>query len=271
MPERICANCGNTIVRNSERLFPENVKTFFCNNKCTGEYTKRTRVRKPCGNCGKMVERRLSCFTRSKSGEIYCCPTCTTKGNRAEADKLTKHKTSCGQCGKELVLNTCRMKEKNFCTKSCAGKYSAANGNRKANSRSKFEKWMESELITMYPGMKILFNSRKELGGKELDIYFPDLKLGIEINGPTHWIPIYGEDLLERVRANDLKKIQTCSEKEIVLIVLDTRKQNAFSETSKLSIKYRSAILEQINERLRFQIEPMPNLESKPAVSPVFI
>lgn len=40
----------------------------------------------------------------------------------------------------------------------------------------------------------------------EIDIALPSLAIAIEIDGPTHWDPVYGEENLDRVQAKDAKK-----------------------------------------------------------------
>lgn len=42
----------------------------------------------------------------------------------------------------------------------------------------------------------------------EIDIALPSLSIAIEIDGPTHWSPVYGEENLERVQAKDERKDQ---------------------------------------------------------------
>ena len=43
----------------------------------------------------------------------------------------------------------------------------------------------------------------KSVINSELDFYFPNLKLAIEINGPLHYKPIYGKDKLIQIQNNN--------------------------------------------------------------------
>jgi hypothetical protein len=49
----------------------------------------------------------------------------------------------------------------------------------------------------------------------------PQLKIGIELNGIIHYEPIYGEDTLIRIQKNDKRKMITCFELGIELIVIN--------------------------------------------------
>lgn len=84
--------------------------------------------------------------------------------------------------------------------------------------RSKLEKFIETQLNKELPHLQYKINSIEEIG-YELDFFFPDYKLGIEINGAFHYEPIHGIKRLLGIQHNDAKKIQLCNEKGIQLIV----------------------------------------------------
>lgn len=96
--------------------------------------------------------------------------------------------------------------------------------------RSKLEKYIETYLKSLYPELYISFNNRKALGGPELDIYIPRLKLAIEINGIHHHSPIYGLEKLAQIQEQDCKKKRLCKASGIRLVVLDTHEAGAFSK-----------------------------------------
>lgn len=64
----------------------------------------------------------------------------------------------------------------------------------------------------------------------ELDIYFPDLRLAFELNGPLHYEPIYGPEKLSSIQTNDTRKFQACLEHGIELCILDTSHMGYFKE-----------------------------------------
>lgn len=71
--------------------------------------------------------------------------------------------------------------------------------------------------------MPTSFNS-KTIIGTELDVYFPTLRLAVELNGIFHYNPIYGTDKLIRIQQNDKQKEIRCHELGIEMIVIDTSK-----------------------------------------------
>lgn len=58
-------------------------------------------------------------------------------------------------------------------------------------------------------GMKAITNYRPNwLGGLEIDIFFPELKLAIEFQGDQHYVPVYGRESLKIQKRNDIIKRQ---------------------------------------------------------------
>jgi hypothetical protein len=64
----------------------------------------------------------------------------------------------------------------------------------------------------VFPNEKIIFNG-KEAIESELDIYFPERKIGFEINGIFHYEPIYGEEKMKKIQQNDKEKREKCRQK----------------------------------------------------------
>jgi len=98
---------------------------------------------------------------------------------------------NCKNCNKIFKKKICDIKKtpNSFCSRSCSTTYN--NTHKKyGHRRSKIEKLICDIIRKEYPNIKILENS-KELINFELDIYLPELKLAIELNGPTHYEPIY--------------------------------------------------------------------------------
>jgi very-short-patch-repair endonuclease len=130
--------------------------------------------------------------------------------------------------------------------KSCSTIFN--NRNKKFGTRrSKLEKWLEIKLKIEYPNLDIRFNEKEHIKS-ELDIYFIDLKLGVELNGIFHYEPIYGVKKLEQVKNNDNRKFQACLENGIELIIINVT-EKYFKEDK--YIKYLNIIKEIVSEKIR--------------------
>lgn len=105
-----------------------------------------------------------------------------------------------------------------FCSRSCAANFN--NQIRKKKRRSKIEQALFQMLKEQFPHLHIISNDREALQGLELDIYIPELKLGIEWNGIVHFKPIYGMEKLLAVQEKDRQKLEIANAKDINLIVI---------------------------------------------------
>jgi hypothetical protein len=71
-----------------------------------------------------------------------------------------------------------------------------------------------------YPKLEIKFNDKQTISS-EIDIYFPSLKMGVELNGVFHYFPIYGQEVLNKTQHRDKEKAMKCQEKGIILNTID--------------------------------------------------
>jgi hypothetical protein len=158
----------------------------------------------------------------------------------------SKSVVQCLHCDKSFKKFNANIKKtpNNFCSKSCAGTYNSLH-KKHGTRRSKLEKYLEEQLILLYPELTILFN-KKEIIGSELDIYVPDLNLAFELNGIFHYEPIFGKDKLEKIENNDQLKFKACIENKINLCIIDVSNQKGFSIAN--SKKYLDIIINIINE-----------------------
>lgn len=126
---------------------------------------------------------------------------------------------SCTQCGASIERIPSQIKGNTFCSRSCAATYNNSHKTYGTN-RSKLEVFLEEYLRTNYPHVELVCNTREVIGA-ELDFYFPDHKLAIELNGIVHYEPIYGTDRLHRIANNDKQKMIRCLEIGVELAVVD--------------------------------------------------
>lgn len=117
---------------------------------------------------------------------------------------------TCRNCNANFYKHVSQIKKSpnHFCNKSCAASY---NNKRKnyGNRRSKLEIYIESRLKTTFPKLEVLYNDKTTINS-ELDFYFPDLKIAVELNGIFHYEPIYGDKKLEKIQSNDKQKLINC-------------------------------------------------------------
>ena len=209
----------------------------FNNSKCNDKLPLK------CKNCNKTFYIRKGNIQEIIKGlkqHDFCSPKCSSIFNTKNNTKSV----SCANCQKIFNKRLSQCKSKNdFCSQSCAAIYNNAHkitGNR----RSKLEKWLEEQLMKLYPNLEIHFN-RKDTINSELDIYIPSLKLAFELNGIFHYEPIYGESKLSQIQNNDNRKFKLCLENNISLCIIDTSSQKYFKESS--SYKYLDIICDIIN------------------------
>ena len=129
-----------------------------------------------------------------------------------DPDKLSEIKEKCSERWK----NMSETDRKNFLSKAAkAVRVTAKEG-------SKFEKAIYAALITA--GFRVTFHKEKFLDYTEMhiDLFLPEEGIAIEIDGPSHFYPVYGEEtLLKRIEADNKKNGMLLTEGYIVIRVCD--------------------------------------------------
>lgn len=179
---------------------------------------------KQCGNAFTITKKRIkSALNPNKSDKgDYCSYDCSNTSLRRVI------LTECKECGTQVQRKRSQFKlhKNSFCSRSCNVSYSNKHkiyGIR----RSKIELWLEEQLSQRYPSFNIQFNQADAIES-ELDIYIPELKKAIEINGIFHYKPIFGQDTWNRIQENDKKKVIACNELNIELMVIDISSMKHF-------------------------------------------
>ena len=94
---------------------------------------------------------------------------------------------------------------------------------------SKLEKYILNKLIG--DGYKVNFHQEQTLANTKLqiDMVLPKINVAIEIDGPSHFLPVWGEDVLIKNQTYDKKKEGLILGKGLVLIRI--KQLNDFSKT----------------------------------------
>lgn len=109
---------------------------------------------------------------------------------------------------------------------------------------SKLEKFLLDELIKS--GYKVEFHKEQTLINTKLqiDLFLPDINTAIEVDGPSHFLPVWGNDALQRNIKYDNKKTGLLLGKGCVIIRI---KQTKDFSPSRAKIILRS-VLEELNK-----------------------
>lgn len=142
----------------------------------------------------------------------------------------------CNIC--QIQFWTVKSSKKKFCSQKCMG--IGMRGCHPQHKR-KFRSFGECAMVYLfrknYPELKIVTNDRKELNGYEMDIWFPDHKIGIEYNGQHHFKPVYGEKVFEKTKHSDMNKSKISEEKSIKLIYIFPIGHNSKSKILNMFVK----------------------------------
>ena len=126
----------------------------------------------------------------------------------------------CQVCGTEYVRSRSQVARtpNKFCSKSCSVTWQNKHKTT-GYRRSKLEKYLEEKIRKEFPALQFEANCRSVID-YELDFYFPTLKFAIEVNGITHYRPVYSEARFKRTKEIDAEKKLRCSELGITLYVI---------------------------------------------------
>jgi hypothetical protein len=152
---------------------------------------------------------------------------------------------SCPQCNQFFIPLKDRKHNKpkhnkRFCSKSCRMTYFNKNYhiNKGCQRNSSFpEDYLFSLIQNSFPFLIVKQSDRKTLqSGLEIDILIQEIKLAIEINGPVHYFPIFGEQKLELIKSKDSQKFNELSKMDYSFFVINVstissrKKQKQFIE-----------------------------------------
>lgn len=133
---------------------------------------------------------------------------------------------------------------------------SAGEGVRKAAKEgSELERFLLRELIKA--GYKVSFHKEHWVVHEkfQIDLYLQDFNIAIEVDGPSHFENIWGEDNLRKNQLRDAQKTGLLLERGVCIVRIRQKKA--------LSLKYKRTILMQLLNTLKSIIKERPNIGNR--------
>lgn len=260
-----CDNCKKVYQKNRKIIF-SNIKRgrkhLFCSKNCTDAFRRKPINLSP-SNC-------LECGATFYKNTRFCSRICACKfaNQKRWQNHIPKPKPrikidkpsiiycvcDCEQCQKQIKRTKYQLSDKKnknklvFCSRSCRMTHQNLNNPKKYGCRkSKAETFLFNLIKTNFPHLEVRENDRTVLNSKlEIDIFIPEFKLAIELNGPVHYFPIYGENKLKKCQNNDLIKQQEIHNSGLSLIVIDISRLCSKKKTESFLSEYYQSIISPI-------------------------
>ena len=175
-----------------------------------------------CQKCGNQTIKSNGRYNETiRNGWNFFC---SIKCRYAYQDKSKEF--ACAWCSKIIKKTPAQIRQTKanvFCSKSCAACYNNRHKHT-GTRRSKLECYLEQQLKLNFPSLSFLCNAKEPIGA-ELDFYFPELKLAVELNGILHYQPIYSSEKFKRIQEIDREKAKKCSLAGIKLCIIDVSRE----------------------------------------------
>lgn len=229
-----CDFCKKHFQRMKKHVL-ENLKTkspIFCNRECSR--LGRIKLQEfSCKECSSKVIRR----EKELGKNVFCSSSCSAKFyNRPRIKpKIAKRvmipnpltERECSNCLNKVLRRRSQIENTkfSFCSRRCQAIFANKTYNRAGRfgkNRSKAEDNLADIISQSQPLIKISKNDRTILpNGLEFDLFLPEYNIAIELNGPCHYIPIFGTQELTKTQSKDLLKLQFCQKHGIRFITVN--------------------------------------------------
>lgn len=205
--EIICAYCKKVF---SVPIYEKFNSRRCCGYSCSNYLRHAHKIRPKCLFCDKTIV-LVACSMKKRK---YCNRECSQKS------KMNRVELFCSVCDKKYIVNVSKGKSK-FCSRKCMG---VGNRDKHLSRKPAYRSYGECALLILlrknFPNYSFISNDRIQLDGFEIDIWAPDLHVGIEYNGPHHYTPIYGLKVFQQTKKNDKAKRAIAFRKNIKIITI---------------------------------------------------
>ena len=136
----------------------------------------------------------------------FCGKQCA---NKAAEKRYKTTVIKCDFCGKEVKRPPSAIAKHplQFCSLACSMRYNNKHKRTGKTNKSAGEGYLASLISADFPGLVIERNDRSILpSGLEVDLLIRSLNLAIELNGPFHYFPIFGDAKLADTQNADIRK-----------------------------------------------------------------
>jgi hypothetical protein len=200
-----------------------------------------------CHHChrGFLIEKhRVERAAKRETGK-YCSQTCARHARRTSQEVL------CVNCKITFRKHRVELKRTlaHFCSRSCSAQYNNKRKKFGATRRSKAEDYLCQLVRRDFPNLVLVQNDRSLLpSGLEIDVFIPSLKLAIELNGPIHYYPLFGESKLKKIQAADAQKRLEIRLVGCNLLVVDISAYGYFKKARTMLEEYYSSQMKPLLE-----------------------
>lgn len=97
----------------------------------------------------------------------------------------------------------------------------------------------------------------------ELDIWIPSVKIAVEVNGPVHYKPLYGEERFLQAQKNDTLKSKEAKEKGILLICIDVGSETYKRKYSDMTKEASYLVKKFVKPILKKVLPSMPVIQTR--------
>jgi len=161
---------------------------------------------------GKQLRSKSEALKKSAKEGKLSSPTIGKKRTRAEKDSIARGRAEAWRKidpeARESFKTAARERWEGWTDEEKVERQRRAGEGLRAASKegSKLEKFVYKHLTS--DGYHVILHEKGLIPGEkyELDLYLPELKTVIEIDGPQHFLPIFGEDRLQKVMKYDKVK-----------------------------------------------------------------